>query len=62
MIVEVIFQEAGKRVEELVAPYGYLYFDIDEKKGPRRMPHIERSSGSNYLLCSEQTARGLGLC
>lgn len=62
MIVEVIFPEAGKRVEELVAPYGYLYFDIDEKKGPRRTPHIERGSGSNYLLCSEQTARELGLC
>jgi FkbM family methyltransferase len=61
MLIEVLSQEVGRRIEEQVAPYGYLYFDIDEKKGPYRRPHIERSSGSNYLLCSEQTARELGL-
>jgi FkbM family methyltransferase len=61
MLVEVIVEEAGRRVEEIVAPYGYLYFDIDEKKGLRRMRHIERSSSSNYLLCSEQMSRELAL-
>jgi FkbM family methyltransferase len=61
MLVEVIRPEVARRLEELVAPLGYQYFDIDETKGPRQVPRITVSRDLNYLLCSPEQARALHL-
>lgn len=61
MLVEVLSDELGARVEELVQGCGYVFFDIDEKGPPRRVARIRKSSGFNYLLCSESQALALGL-
>jgi FkbM family methyltransferase len=60
-LIEVIREEVGRRIEEQVASLGYLYFDIDENRGPRRVEHIRPGAGLNYLLCSQKVARGLDL-
>ena len=61
MLIEVLSDEIGKRIEAMVAPLHFLYFNIDEKKGVRQTEHIVKSDHYNYLLCSAETARELRL-
>lgn len=61
LLIEVLNDEVGARVQELVGGMAYLYFNIDERSGTRRVETIGKSDYYNYLLCSEETAKGLGL-
>jgi FkbM family methyltransferase len=61
LLVEVLSDAAGARLEELLGDLGYLYFDIDEVGPPRRTPHIRKSCHWNYLVCKDDTAKALGL-
>jgi FkbM family methyltransferase len=62
VIIEILNEEVGKRVENLVRDCGYLYYKIDEKEGPQIQPHIvPHKNGYNYLLCTPATATRLNL-
>jgi FkbM family methyltransferase len=62
LLIEIVADEVGERVEELVKGKGYLYFNIDEVSGSiRREEHIRKSDYFNYLLCDDATAARLGL-
>ncbi len=59
MLIEILNNEIGAKVEKLVQGMGYLYFNIDENKGIHQTEHIIKSDYYNYLLCNEKTAREL---
>jgi FkbM family methyltransferase len=62
ILIEILEDEVGKKVERLVEKIGYLYFNIDDGKGTlRQVEHISKSDFWNYLLCSPKAARELGL-
>ncbi|MGH9763664.1 MAG: FkbM family methyltransferase [Blastocatellia bacterium] len=62
MLIEILDDDVGRRVEALVAGKGYLYFNIDDESGElRQTPHITKSDFYNYLLCDAETAKSLGL-
>lgn len=61
IFIEILSNEAGKRVEKVITGLGYLYFDIDEKKGIRQVDKITKSAYYNYLLCNEKIAKQLNL-
>jgi len=63
LLIEILSDEIGERVEKIISECGcnYLFFNIDEKTGIRRVPHITRSDGFNYLLCTPVVANKLGL-
>jgi len=62
MIIEVLNDACGARLETLVDGCDYLFFNIDDKAGTiRRVDHITKSDHWNYLLCDPGTARTLGL-
>jgi hypothetical protein len=62
MLIEVLNDEVGSNVERLVKGKGYLYFNIDDKKGTlRQVGKIAKSDFYNYLLCNEDIARYLRL-
>jgi FkbM family methyltransferase len=60
-LIEVLDDTTGKELEELVSGLGYLYFNIDERKGAQRVSTIRQSSDTNYLLCNFETAKQLKL-
>ena len=60
MLIEVLSDDMGRRIEALL-PDGYLYFDIDEERGPRRVSHIGRSATYNHLVCTPYIAELLQL-
>ena len=61
LLIEILNDEVGKKVEALVKDKDYLYFNIDEANGIRKVDHIFKSDYYNYLLCNEETAKYLGL-
>jgi FkbM family methyltransferase len=61
ILVEILSDEIGEKVEAIVSDLGYKYFDIDEMGRARATTHIRKSSNFNYLLCSEFYAKKLGL-
>ncbi len=62
ILIEILDDEVGEKVESLVKNNGYVYFNIDEKAGTvRKVASITKSDYWNYLLCSPTTAKELGL-
>lgn len=61
MLIEILKDEIGERVEAIVNGLGYLYFLIDESKGIKQQNHIIAQNKSNYLLCSHEQAQYLSL-
>jgi FkbM family methyltransferase len=61
LLIEILNDQVGARVERTVEGMDYLYFNIDERSGTRRVERITRSDYYNYLLCSREVARDLGL-
>ena len=61
MLIEILSNEVGAKIESLVRGMGYLYFNIDETKGPRIQARITKSDHYNYLLCREEDAFKIGL-
>jgi FkbM family methyltransferase len=61
MLIEILNNEIGEKVEGMIKGLGYLFYNIDENKGIRKVDKIEKSDYFNYLLCNEKIARGLKL-
>lgn len=61
LLIEVLNDEVGQKIEEIVKDLGYLYFNIDEKAGIKKVEHIKKSDYYNYLLCDSPTAAKLSL-
>jgi FkbM family methyltransferase len=61
MLVEIIKTDIGARIKELLNGLDYIYFYIDEEKGIRQVNELVESNDRNYLLCTSEKARALGL-
>jgi FkbM family methyltransferase len=56
IVIEVLTDAIGAQLTELLAPHGYLFFDIDERSVPVLTPVIRKSSNLNYLACQPHHA------
>ena len=61
ILIEILNNEVGEKVNHIIQKLDYLYFNIDEKGGIRRVDKITKSDYYNYLLCSPGIAAQLGL-
>jgi len=62
LLVEILNDEIGNKIEEFVRGKDYLYFNIDEDSGSiRQVEQITKSDYYNYLICNETTAKKIGL-
>lgn len=61
ILIEVLTNDVGDKIDLLFKGSGYLYFNINESGGIRQVKKITKSDYYNYLLCSEETASKLGL-
>lgn len=61
LLIEILDDVIGEYVDNMLSPYGYLYFDIDEKTSPRKVENLRKSAHYNYLICLESVARELKL-
>jgi len=62
MIIEILQDDIAEKLDTLLKPLGYLYFDIDDATGKiKKMGKLAKSSYYNYLVCSPEIALKLGL-
>jgi FkbM family methyltransferase len=61
ILIEVLSNEIGHKIYNFVRDMDYLYFSINEEKGPCQTEFIKRGENFNYLLCSKETAAFLKL-
>ena len=66
MIVEILSDDAGGRVEEIIKGLDYLYFDINDdlRNGPRnleRAEHLRSGRCLNYLIIQPGVADRIGI-
>lgn len=60
-LIEILNEEVGERVEAILRPHDYLYFNIGEKGEIRRQEKLGKSDHWNFLICSPKTAASLNL-
>lgn len=61
LLIEILNDEIGSRVESLIKNINYLYYTIDEMNAPKLVKKIEKSKYFNYLICSPEIAKSLNL-
>ncbi|MBN8703051.1 MAG: FkbM family methyltransferase [Bacteroidetes bacterium] len=61
LLIEILNDEVGKRVEDFVKPLGYLFFSLEEGDSIKKVDKIIQRGFLNYLLCSSETAKELEL-
>lgn len=62
LLIEILNDEVGLKVEDLVGNKNYLYFDVNDDDGSvKRVERITRNSSFNYLLCTEAVARRINI-
>lgn len=61
LLIEILTDEVGKKVNDMVSGLDYLFFNIDENTGIRQVDKITKSDYYNYLLCNKKVAIELGL-
>jgi FkbM family methyltransferase len=61
MIVECVYKEVGERIQKILEPFDYLFFEVDEEKGAFQVKNITGSRHYNYLICQPHHAEFLQL-
>jgi FkbM family methyltransferase len=61
LLIEVLNDEVGQKINALIEGLNYQIFSVDEKKGAIRMGRISKSHSYNYLICQPQVADSLSL-
>ncbi|HEY6504863.1 MAG TPA: FkbM family methyltransferase [Chitinophagaceae bacterium] len=61
MLIEILTDEVGQNVQNLIRGMEYIFFNIDENGSIRKVDNIGKSDYCNYLLCSAEKAAYLKL-
>lgn len=61
MLIEILNDEVAHGITELIKDIDYVYFNIDEKKGIRKVEKLSKSDYYNFLICKPETAKHLNL-
>ena len=62
LLIEILNDEVGHRIEALLKGKDYLYFNIDEETNSiRKVEEITKSDYYNYLICNPKVAEEIGL-
>ena len=61
LLIEILNDDIGRKVQDLLKGIDYLFFNIDEISIPKRVNNIVKSDYYNYLICKEEIAKKLNL-
>lgn len=61
LLIEILNDEAGAKIQQQLKNIDYLYFNIDEINLPKRVDKLTKSDFYNFLICSPKTAKELNL-
>jgi len=56
MLIEIQTSEIGEKIEKLIEGIGYVFYNIHEEKGVRKVTSLTKSDWLNYLICHPEFA------
>lgn len=54
IIIEILTNEIGVRIEQLLSDLGYIYYEIDEINTPCKVKNLRKSAHYNFLLTQKE--------
>jgi len=60
-LIEILNEEVAEKVQNLIEGLEYLYFNIDENTGIRKVDKVCKSDYYNFLFCDYEVAKKLKL-
>ena len=60
-LIEVQSDEIGEQIMVILKPEEYVYYNIDEEKGARKVSSLTKSDTLNFFVCKPATATAIGL-
>jgi FkbM family methyltransferase len=61
LLIELLNEDVAAKVESLLPPNHYRFFNISETSGPKEQEHLSEGIDFNFLVCSREVAGNLGL-
>ncbi|MDQ3050534.1 MAG: FkbM family methyltransferase [Bacteroidota bacterium] len=61
ILIEILNTEVGDRINKVMEGSGYWYYNINEQGGVKKSDKITQSDFYNFLLCTPEMARKIGL-
>ena len=61
LLIEILTSELGRKLDQLLAGKGYNYYAVDEIIGPAKVNNLHGGRCRNFLICSPEKGRALGL-
>lgn len=61
LFIEILDDDIASYIENVIRPFDYLYFNIDEENPPMLVSKLKKSAYYNYLFCSKEVAKRLKL-
>jgi FkbM family methyltransferase len=61
MLIEILDDDIATAISKQLAGCEYLYFNIDEERGPVQVTTLSSSTTYNFLICKKATAKRLQL-
>jgi FkbM family methyltransferase len=61
ILIELLSDSIAARVQELIKDVPYQYYSISEEKGIKRADKLSQSEGYNFLICTEEVAKMIGV-
>jgi FkbM family methyltransferase len=61
MLIEILNEEVARGVEEIISGMDYVYYNIDEDSGIRKVEQLDKSDYYNFLICTPEIATKLNL-
>ncbi len=59
LLIEILDEDIAKGVSELLAGIDYMFFNIDENSGIRKVSRLSKSDYYNFLICKPEIAERL---
>lgn len=61
MLIEILSEDVARGVMELIKDIDYVYYNIDERTGIRKVENLSKSDYYNFLICNPVIAKNLNI-
>ena len=59
ILIEILSDKIADELYQILCKFDYIFFNIDENRGIRKVAKLSKSDSFNFLLCTEEVAQKL---
>ena len=58
-LIEILNEEVASGIQKIISDIDYVFYNIDENSGIRKVPNLSKSDYYNFLICKPEVAKKL---